>query len=180
MTEEYKLAYEAEEIDELLGKAARAVQPEDLAGMDAKLDTIMASVNSGFRMEQGTHVESEGFTATSTVSIPCSDGAKAFEFYADAETLERIKATTGTRYSAGVACNFYATGLPGGVVGGTLSNPNYVLKGIDNVMTDMTGINMGWVLDNSTAQCSNESGVTFKIRALLPGTYKWRALYWND
>lgn len=150
---------------------------EKVVDVDGKLNALMQSVNSGFRVESGVYTVGENITATQKIQIPCSNGAKAFEFYADEETLARIKATTGTRYIG--ACAFKYSDKVRALSGG-MQVKQYGVKAELCEMQDKTADGFGWVLFHDTTSFENTSGVKITARAQLAGTYNWKAYYWNE
>jgi len=143
---------------------------KNMADIDSKLDTLLQSAS--FRTESGVYVASETITSNTQIQLPCTNGAKAIEFYADDATLEAIEATTGVKYVGSVV----------GIV--EPSSPN--IKTISGMkccmfyMEDFTSYGYGWKLGANVTSPKNNNGISFNVLAILQGTYHWKAYYWNN
>lgn len=150
-----------------------------MTAIDEKLSILMQSVNSGFRTESGTIVLEEDMLPASGQSyfaytVPCSNGAKLFDFHADSDTLAAIKATTGIPYYTALLGNGFAPGITDN--GGNMIG---LLMCMQELIID--GTNYGWQpVAGSSFIKTTDGGVKFGCYGLKAGTYHWTAYYWNE
>lgn len=182
-TEDY--TYQAEPIAmgaEALGNIliefyAQSCEVTQMADIDSKMDMLLQQCHSGFRMESdtitlGKDIMPESGATSFVFKIPCSNGAKMLEFYADSDTLAAIKKTSGTQYIASVLGNCFAEGI----VDGSGRQCGYL-----SIMGITTYNNTDyWLLQDRSIRIDNTNGITFNVTALKDGTYHWKAYYWND
>ena len=144
----------------------------DMKVIDGKLDTLMASVNSGFRMESGVlHFdEDQGVGASSyKLKIPCTSGAKAITIRADDATYTLIK--DGTSADDG---NYWFIGAMGNAIAKVGSKSTY-----RSYVCQMNTLNSKWQPTEAGTTFDNTdcTFVTFGVKA---GNYNWSAYYWNE
>ena len=151
----------------------------NMTAIDEKLGILMESVNSGYHTESGTIVLEEDMLPASGQSyfaytVPCSNGAKLFDFHADDPTLAAIKATTGTPYYTAILGNRFAPKIT--------DNGGNMIGLLMHMREDIIdGTNYGWRPSNSTSFIkTTDGGVKFACYALKKGTYHWTAYYWNE
>ena len=145
---------------------------DDMKVIDGKLDTLMMSVNSGFRMESGVlHFdEDQGVGASSyKLKIPCTSAPKAITIRADDATYALIK--DGTTASDG---NYWFIGAMGNaiaIVGSKSTYRSYVCQ-MNTLNNKWQPTEAGTTFDNTDC-----TFVTFGVKA---GNYNWSAYYWNE
>lgn len=144
---------------------------EDMAGVNKKLDTILAQVNSGFRIESGIYPVAEDLSGAQTIKVPCTSGAKILVFMPDDTTRDAITSTTDTPLFVGFVGQMLAQ-MPYQ----TATNLRY-----RGYMTMMKANSAGtFVPSDHAAHCDNTDGFIVPCVGLKAGTYHWTAYYWND
>ena len=110
------------------------------------------------RVETGTITPAED---TTSITIPCSDGAKAFVLEATDDVISAVKGQTAKRYVTTAVANF------AGSIDGA---PNTAIQ----VWNIRSYANAGRVSTNTDGVALSSSYYFY------PGTYRWTAYYWED
>lgn len=110
------------------------------------------------RVETGTITPAAD---TKSITIPCTDGAKAFVLEADAATIGAVEGQAKTRYVTSVLANFC------GKITGATNAAMYI-----------------WNLTkyaDSGVPADNANGFYISSNmSFYPGAYRWTAYYWED
>lgn len=161
------IAMGAEALGNILIELFESCEVVDMEEVNSKLDTLLGTVNSGFRsisgsftLESDAEKPSDGSVPTYTVD--CPSGAKSIVIYPDDATYEAIKAKTDTNYSLCINCVF--------------ANP--LAESYDGVLTAWAGKSAKVVQAGIVA--TNDNGVGLHCVTMVKGTYHWTAYYWND
>ena len=147
---------------------------DDMKEINTKLDELMASVNSGFRMESGVYtVDADApYVSGVPVKIPCSSGAKILVFKPDGD------ANTGT-YKAIMDDKTDLWTI--GVLGNCLAAVSLLTWGTRGVVCRYAKqTNGSYSANEMGVTCNNTDGFSFTVAALKAGTYNWTAYYWNE
>ena len=156
----------------------------DMDVMDGKLNTLLAAVNSGFRMESGVlQVDSDqkGTSGKYTLKIPCTSGARFFVIQADRTeivdtannrtTFEVI--TKGTSSEDGNGWFAGAFGQIGWQIGQKTERAQ--MSHMKNVSAQYP-----WSLSETGTSCTNTDGISVVTLGVKAGKYNWTAYYWNE
>ena len=110
------------------------------------------------RVETGTITPAED---SASITIPCTDGAKAVCLEADADVISAVEGQKSKRYATAAVANF------AGSIDGA---PNTALR-----IWNLTSY------ANSGLVAQNTAGVTISFNFYFyAGTYRWTAYYWED
>jgi hypothetical protein len=138
-----------------------------MTDVDNKLDSLLASVNSGFHSISGSvTIETDILPASGTrveYEVVCPPNAKMFVFEANEDTLATIQAKTDANYTIGVI--------------GNCGNAIEI-----NARNGLCAVWQGKqrVVGQGGSIVNADNGIYFDCLPLIAGTYNWTAYYWND
>lgn len=157
--------------------------------VNEKLDALMLSAS--FRRESGTlvvdanilgddtvddsgNITTDGLT---TVTIPCTSGAKLLFFHADDDTYAVLKAIAADDENNRRQTK-WVVGYLGQCIGniGSRENRGYMAQ----METFTAGSKTYWQAFDAAATGDNASGYTFGVYGLHAGKYNWTAYYWDE
>lgn len=110
------------------------------------------------RVETGTITPAED---TTSITIPCSDGAKAFVLIPNSDVISAVEGQTAKRYVTTAVANFAGS-----------------IDGAPNTAMQIWNLSS---YANSARLSTNTDGVELSSTFYFyPGTYSWTAYYWED
>ena len=138
---------------------------------NGKLDALLQSVGSGFRVETGVYTAEEDAgvsinNKTAIVELPCK-GVKILVFTPDDDTSTSILATTSGTWLVGF-------------VGQALKKIPYMDKNYLQCGGYLSNINDGTLVNTGAMIIDADNGAKFGVAGIKAGTYNWTAYYWND
>lgn len=162
--------------------ALSASMTGDMSAIHAKLDLLLGGTEEPAEPTNGFRVESGVYTAdadvNTSVTIPCTNGAKLLVVVASKEdadengdtTYDKILASSGTQYFVG-AVGQSLIQLPSGATQ-MAKNWSYM-----STMQELSGV---WKPNNtSTMMVDTDGGTMMGIPTMKAGKYSWKAYYWN-
>lgn len=160
---------------------------EDMKAIDDKLETLLASVHSGFRMESGVYEVTQDQAGTGSVyffNIPCSSGAKLF--FIQADDTEVIDTENNRTTYAVILNTTQSISGPYWLIGALGSYGEQVgykkNRGLISYMgnASYSDGSMRWTPREAGMPCDNTKGIQIATYGLKAGKYNWAAYYWNE
>lgn len=171
-------------------------QPEAIAmGAEALGNILIEFYNSevkkmkNFRVETGSYFPDETINGTTTITLSIPQNAKAFEFYADGLTMEKLYAIGETGTEAEKAGKFITSAIgtfftqhTKCVTGYDQQNKEkqYGVKSAINHIQNIGSV-YGWDINPGTTSFTrNQDGsISFSAYGILKGNYHWVAYCWD-